>query len=102
MLPRYYLKASGAERPGHRGLLFWILAVSLPRNLRHNWVSSEGAPPGGQEEEVFSRGMKVRPSALVKSDICSMLDWAQSPPLPPGISPDLAPEATLLCPAIWK
>lgn len=45
-MPRCYLKASGAERPGHRGLLFWILAVSLPWNLRHNWVSSEGAPPG--------------------------------------------------------
>lgn len=83
MLPRCYLKASGAERPGYRGLLFWILAVSLPRNLRHNWDSSEGAPPGGQGEEVFSRGMKVRPSVLVRSDICSMLDWAQSPPLPP-------------------
>lgn len=45
---------------------------------------------------------KVRPPAQVRSDICNPSCWAQSPPLPPGVSPDLAPAATLQCLAIWK
>lgn len=101
MLPRCYLMANGPERSGQRGLLSWVLAVSLPRKFRHNLASSEGAPPPVVGEGVFSRAevvlLNVRPPSQAP-----MLDWAQSPPLLPGFSPDPEPEATLHCPPIWK
>lgn len=73
------------------------------------WLLHKVPPHPGVGEGVFSRGevvlLKVRtlsPDQVGYLQPAGLLDWAQSPPLPPGFSPDLAPAATLHWPAIWK
>lgn len=67
MLPRCYLMANGAERPGHRGLLSWVLGFHYLGTWDITWLLKKVPPHHhtGVGEGVFSRGevvlLKVRP-----------------------------------------
>lgn len=45
MLPRCYLMANGAERPGHRGLLSWVLGFHYLGTSDITWLLQRCPPP---------------------------------------------------------